>query len=78
MKRLRLAWHVLCGRSIVHRCVLVLDGDQLLVAAQSGCGPLRSIDNVFGNRLTGPGEVCVFDWDKGLVYALYVEGENDI
>lgn len=68
MNRFRIAWRVLRGHTVMYRCALVLNGQQLYVTSQRG-GPVTVVDNAAGGHFTGAGEVAVIDWNTSLIYA---------
>lgn len=77
--RVKAAWRVLRGRSVMYRCVLVLDpfAGRLYVAGRGRDGRharLMVSNNMMAPAYVGSGEVACFDWDAGIMYPLQVDG----
>jgi hypothetical protein len=71
--RLRLAWRLLRGRSVVYNCGIALTEQKLYIGGLKG-GKVSIVECGFGPFLENVrGEVFVCDYESGLLYPLWVE-----
>lgn len=75
--RLRLAWKLLRGQSVMYKCVMVVTPtrDRIYVGSTSDPGHVHVVGNRAFRQGSACGEVYVFDFATGMAYPLYVDGE---
>ncbi len=79
-RRLRLAWRVLRGGTVVYRARVVLDGDRVLIGRHTA-GSTLDVDEVDGSTdpadVGGRGEVVTLDFERGIAYPLILDGQAE-